>query len=53
VASQQPATNGIGLRNVAERLATIYAGRAQMRCEAVATGGSRVTLLLPRARSEA
>jgi two-component system LytT family sensor kinase len=51
--SQQPATNGIGLRNVAERLATIYAGRAQMRCEAVATGGCRVTLLLPRARSEA
>jgi two-component system, LytTR family, sensor kinase len=48
----QPATNGIGLRNVAERLATIYAGRAQMRCEAVATGGSRVTLLLPRAGSE-
>ncbi len=55
-ASQQPASNGIGgigLHNVAERLATIYAGRAQMRCEAVATGGSRVTLLLPRTRSEA
>src|SRR5262245_207550 len=44
----QPTTNGIGLRNVAERLATIYAGRAQMNCETVATGGSRVTLLLPR-----
>lgn len=42
------ATNGIGLRNVAERLATLYAGRAELRCEAVATGGSRVTLLLPR-----
>lgn len=39
--------HGIGLRNVAERLATIYAGRAQMKCETVATGGSRVTLLLP------
>ncbi|MCI0390460.1 MAG: histidine kinase [Acidobacteria bacterium] len=51
--ARQPATNGIGLRNVAERLATIYAGRAQMRFEAVATGGSRVTLLLPRTRSEA
>lgn len=51
-AMQQPATNGIGLRNVAERLATIYAGRAQMRCETVATGGSRVTLILPRTRSE-
>ncbi len=38
---------GIGLRNVAERLTTIYAGRAQMLCESVATGGSRVTLLLP------
>jgi two-component system LytT family sensor kinase len=47
------ATGGIGLRNVAERLATIYAGRAEMRCEAVATGGSRVTLLLPREMSEA
>ncbi|NOT60694.1 MAG: histidine kinase [Acidobacteria bacterium] len=39
--------HGIGLRNVAERLTTIYAGRAQMLCETVATGGSRVTLLLP------
>jgi two-component system LytT family sensor kinase len=39
--------HGIGLRNVVERLTTIYAGRAQMLCETVTTGGSRVTLLLP------
>ena len=39
--------HGIGLRNVAERLATSYGGRAQMNCETVATGGSRVTLLMP------
>jgi two-component system LytT family sensor kinase len=38
---------GIGLRNVAERLATIYGGQAKMKCETVDTGGSRVTLLLP------
>ncbi len=47
------ARKGIGLRNVAERLTTIYAGRAQMRCEAVDAGGSRVVLLLPRLKGEA
>ncbi|MBI1765157.1 MAG: histidine kinase [Acidobacteria bacterium] len=49
MAANETARNGhsIGLRNVAERLATSYGGRAQMNCETVATGGSRVTLLLP------
>lgn len=40
--------NGVGLRNVTERLATIYSGEAKILFESGNGGGSRVTLLLPR-----
>lgn len=39
--------NGVGLRNITERLATIYSGQAKILFERRAGGGSRVTLLLP------
>jgi LytS/YehU family sensor histidine kinase len=39
--------NGVGLRNVTERLATIYSGHAKILFERGTEGGSRVTLLLP------
>jgi two-component system, LytTR family, sensor kinase len=39
--------NGVGLRNVTERLATIYSGHAKILFEGGNEGGSRVTLLLP------
>ncbi|HEX5081813.1 MAG TPA: histidine kinase [Blastocatellia bacterium] len=45
--------NGVGLRNVTERLTTIYSGQAQVLFEQGAGGGSRVTLLLPRYDSNA
>jgi sensor histidine kinase YesM len=45
--------NGVGLRNVTERLATIYSGQAKILFERGTGGGSRVTLLLPRHDSNA
>lgn len=39
--------NGVGLRNISERLATIYSGRAKICFEQGTGGGSRVTMLLP------
>lgn len=42
-----PPRRGVGLTNVAERLATLYQDRATLRCEARAAGGSRVTLHIP------
>lgn len=39
--------NGVGLRNITERLATIYSGQAKILFERGNGGGSRVTLLLP------
>lgn len=39
--------NGVGLRNVTERLTTLYSGRGKILFERIPHGGSRVTLLLP------
>jgi two-component system, LytTR family, sensor kinase len=39
--------NGVGLRNINERLATTYPGQAKILFEHGAGGGSRVTMLLP------
>jgi len=39
--------NGVGLRNITERLATIYSGQAKILFERGTGGGSLVTLLLP------
>jgi two-component system, LytTR family, sensor kinase len=38
---------GVGLRNINERLATTYSGRAKILFEHGTGGGSRVTMLLP------
>src|SRR5262245_15336440 len=39
--------NGVGLRNINERLATIYSGQAKILFELGTGGGGRVTMLLP------
>ncbi|HKQ73699.1 MAG TPA: histidine kinase [Blastocatellia bacterium] len=39
--------NGVGLRNIKERLATIYSGQARILFERGTGGGSCVTMLLP------
>jgi two-component system, LytTR family, sensor kinase len=39
--------NGVGLRNINERLATTYSGQAKILFEHGTGGGSRVTMLLP------
>jgi two-component system LytT family sensor kinase len=39
--------NGVGLRNINERLATTYSGHAKILFEHGTGGGSRVTMLLP------
>lgn len=44
---------GVGLRNVAQRLATLYRDRARMDLELRLTGGTRVTLLVPRSNGVA
>jgi len=44
--------SGIGLSNVAERLKALYRDRASMEIASRETGGSRVTLLIPRAPFE-
>jgi two-component system LytT family sensor kinase len=40
---------GVGLTNVAERLQTLYHDRAAIHVEPWESGGSRVTILIPRA----
>src|SRR5262249_30635104 len=40
--------SGLGLTNVAERLKTLYRDRASVRFEARESGGSCVTLVIPR-----
>jgi two-component system LytT family sensor kinase len=45
--------NGVGLRNINERLATTYAGRAKILFEHGTGGGSRVTMQLPCAAANA
>ena len=40
--------NGVGLRNITERLANLYQERAQITLESRNPEGTRVTLLLPR-----
>ncbi len=42
------ANNGLGLKIIAERLRTLYHGRASLEFEAGQTAGSRVTILIPR-----
>ena len=42
-----PRSPGLGLANVAERLATLYQDRASVQLEPREGGGSRVTLLIP------
>ncbi len=44
-------SEGTGLRNVAERLETLYRDRASVRMEAREGGGTRVTVRIPRAGS--
>jgi two-component system, LytTR family, sensor kinase len=46
--TQKQRGHGVGLRNITERLATIYSGQAKILFENRPDGGSRVTLLLPR-----
>lgn len=41
-------SSGLGLRNVADRLKTLYNGRADMSFEGEPMRGSRVTILIPR-----
>ncbi len=43
--------SGLGLANVAERLATLYQDRASVKLEPREGGGSRVTVLIPRAKA--
>jgi two-component system LytT family sensor kinase len=40
--------NGVGLKIIAERLWTLYDGRASLSFEKAAVSGSRVTILIPR-----
>ena len=44
----QTPSEGLGLKNVADRLRTLYQDGASVRMEARETGGCRVTLVLPR-----
>jgi two-component system, LytTR family, sensor kinase len=44
---RRAATGGVGLRNVAERLRTLYQDRAGVRLEPGLSGGSLVTILIP------
>jgi two-component system LytT family sensor kinase len=41
-------SGGVGLRNIAQRLATLYHNQAQVNLERRETGGTCVTLLVPR-----
>jgi two-component system LytT family sensor kinase len=44
-------SHGVGLANVAERLATLYQDRASVALEAREGGGCRVTVLIPRGQA--
>jgi sensor histidine kinase YesM len=39
---------GVGLANIAQRLTTLYQSRARISLEARETGGTSVTILVPR-----
>ena len=43
-----PAGSGLGLKIIAERLRTLYQGRASLNFQAAESLGSRVTILIPR-----
>ena len=43
-----PAGSGLGLKIIAERLGTLYQGRASLDIQAAESWGSRVTILIPR-----
>ena len=47
------ANNGLGLKIIAERLRTLYHGRASLEFEAAEAAGSRVTILIPRSGAAA
>jgi two-component system, LytTR family, sensor kinase len=47
-AAAPPAGNGLGLKIIAERLRTLYDGRASLDVQLAAALGSRVTILIPR-----
>ncbi|SPF56539.1 putative Histidine kinase internal region [Candidatus Sulfopaludibacter sp. SbA4] len=57
VPAAPPAGNGLGLRIIADRLRTLYSGRASLDVQLAESLGGRVTILIPRhdsvARSEA
>lgn len=46
--AERATSNGVGLRNIAERLSTLYRGQASVTFEAGSEAGSRVTILIPR-----
>jgi two-component system, LytTR family, sensor kinase len=48
VAPRRTRPQGVGLSNVAERLQTLYHDRAAIHLEPRESGGSRVTILIPR-----
>lgn len=43
-------SGGVGLENIRLRLATLYQGHARMNLQARETGGTRVTMFVPRSR---
>jgi LytS/YehU family sensor histidine kinase len=43
-----PAGNGLGLRIIADRLRTLYDGKARLNIQLAESPGSRVTILIPR-----
>src|SRR5262249_52819756 len=47
-ASAPPSGHGIGLKIIAERLRTLYEGRASLDIQRAGPLGSRVTILIPR-----
>ena len=47
-AAAPPAGNGLGLKIIAERLRTLYDGRASLDVQLAEALGSRVTILIPR-----
>ena len=48
VPAAHPAGSGLGLKIIAERLRTLYQGRASVDFQAAESLGSRVTILIPR-----
>jgi len=48
VPATHPAGSGLGLKIIAERLRTLYQGRASLDIQAAESLGSRVTILIPR-----